>query len=166
VKTFLVRHSVPDYEPDEDGNVPTDPPLTDEGRKIVEKLGEKMQSDGDIPCCIYASPKLRCQETAEILRDAFGLDDVKTVPSIDSEQSIRGLVLKLAGKGRKGPMIVSHHETIAHGLRTLPDKAATEVHADMFAQGEMRKIKVDGKSGKWKEKSRTLPSDLGNEDHY
>lgn len=162
MRIHLVRHSVPDLTPDDDGKVPDDPSLSDEGRDIVKRLAKKLSSDDNIPSAIYASPSARTQETAEILRDILGLDDVKTVDSIGPNQSIRGLVQKLAKQGVKNPMIVSHHESIHAGLRTLsiPDEPDLTIHADPLAKGEMRTVRMKRKNGKWKECCRIMPSDL------
>ena len=73
MKIFVVRHSVPedggDYEED------PDPPLSKPGREIAEALGKWMVEAEVLPNFIWVSPKLRTQETAEIIRDAIGLPE-------------------------------------------------------------------------------------------
>lgn len=165
VRIYLVRHSVPSDEVDDDGQPLPDPPLTDEGREIVANLAQWMLDKGEVPNSILASPMLRTQETAEILRDAFGLPDITTKQSLGPNQSIRKMVVKVAqDKSMTRTMLVSHHETNAHGQRVL--NLEPWAHFDMFAQGEMRVLKVDRKSGEWKEHNRVLPSDLAGRDHY
>jgi phosphohistidine phosphatase len=165
MRVYLVRHSVPDYEPDEDGNPPTDPPLAKEGVDIVKALAKWMLENDEVPNAILASPSLRAQETAEILRDELGLPRVKTVASMGPEMSIRGLVQSLGqDDDAKRIAIVSHHESISHGLSQL--NGEPQPHEDMFAQGELRILRVKRKDGKWKEKTRVLPSDLNLYDHY
>lgn len=161
MRVYVVRHSVPD-DTDPDNQ---DPPLTDEGEEIAKALAQWMLDKGELPNSIYASPKLRTQRTAEILRDAFGLPDVTLKGSINSNQSIRKLVNKLAtDKSVTRPLIVSHHETIEHGMRVL--NLDPWVHLDSFAMGELRILKVDRDDGSWKEHRRVMPSDLGQWDHY
>jgi phosphohistidine phosphatase SixA len=167
MRLYIVRHGnpEPDDRPDGDTDDDFDPPLTDIGRESVEAMGQWMLDKGEVPNAILASPKLRTQETAEILREAFGLPSVDTKESLGPAQSIRKMVLKIAGdKSITRPMIVSHHETIAHGLRTLNLDPAP--HLDMFAEGELRIYKIDRKDGRWKEHLRVTPGDLGLRDYY
>jgi phosphohistidine phosphatase SixA len=167
LRVYIVRHALPDYG-EWDGNPetrPADPPLSDDGREMVETLAKWHLETEWIPNFILASPKLRCQETAEILRDTFGLPSVDTKQSMDSNMSIRKMVLKAAqDKSMTRVMMVSHHETIAHGLRVL--NLDPNPHLDMFAMAEMRAFRVDRKDGHWKEHMRLPPSDLGLRDYY
>jgi phosphohistidine phosphatase SixA len=161
VRVYLVRHSVPE-EVDTDEQDP-DPSLTDEGRDYAASLAQWMLDKDEVPNVIFASPKSRTQETAEILRDAFGLPEVVTKGSIGPNMSIKKLVEKVAGdKAMTRVMIVSHHETIASGLRVLnrPD------HADPMAQCELRVMKVKRKDVCCEEHNRILPSELGGWDRY
>ena len=168
MRIYLVRHSLPDYEGSPDSNPtnpPLDPPLADDGREYAENLAAWMLDKDEVPNIIFASPKLRTQETAEILRDAFGLPDVIVKGSIDSKMSIKKLVEKVAGdKAMTRVMIVSHHETIEHGLRVL--NRDPWAHLDMFAMAELRILKVDRKDFTWEEHNRIVPSDLGGKDNY
>lgn len=163
MRFFIVRHGEPedggDYEVDDD------PDLTKEGRKTVEALGEWMLSKDEVPSIIYASPLSRTQETADILKDCFGSAAVKTDVSIGPHASLRGLILKCAAdKSMTRVMIVSHHESIANGLRELNGDPFR--HLDQMAEGELRIIKVDRDDGTWEEHRRMLPSDLNYTDHY
>jgi phosphohistidine phosphatase SixA len=169
VRIFLVRHSVPETDPDATGTkygTPGfDPPLTDEGREYAQNLAQWMLDKGEIPNSIYASPKLRTQETAEILRDKLGLPVVETKQSIGPQMSIKKLVEKFAGdKSMTRVCIVSHHESLEHGLRVLDREPF--VHLDIFAQCELRIMKVSRKDFTWKEHNRVLPSDLNGRDYY
>jgi phosphohistidine phosphatase len=165
MKVFVVRHSVPEDGDDYEEN--PDPPLSKEGREIAEALGKWMLEAEVLPNFIWVSPKLRTQETAEIIRDAIGLPEeaVEVKGSMDSDMSIRKMVLKAAGdKSVTRLMIVSHHESIEHGLRVL--NRDPWVHLDQFAMGELRQIDVDREDGSWEEHLRMMPSDLGGKDHY
>lgn len=124
-----------------------------------------MLDKDEVPNSILASPKLRTQETAEILRDTFGLPAVETKGSMGPEMSVRKMILKMAAdKSRTRVAIVSHHESIEHGMRVL--NREPWVHLDIFAQGELRILKVDRSDGTWKEHRRVMPSDLGYKDAY
>jgi phosphohistidine phosphatase len=165
MRAYLVRHSVPNYEPDDDGAIPTDPPLTKEGRDIAKAVAQWMLENDEVPNSIMASPSLRAQETAEILRDELGLPKVQTVVSMGPEMSIRAVVQEIGqDEDATRVAIVSHHESISHGLSQL--NGEPQPHEDMFAQGELRILKIKRKDGTWKEKKRVLPSDLGAFDRY
>lgn len=161
LQVHLVRHG---FAGDDGDDTDPDRELTDEGREIVEQLAEAIKESGDVPVAIYASPSVRAQETAEILRDGLGLSDVKTVDSIGPRQSIRPLLLKLCESGADNVMIVTHHDTMAHGLMGMDGDNA--YHTDVPAMGELRKVSIKRKSGKWKETDRIKPSDRGLSDHF
>lgn len=168
MRLYLVRHSVPDDgSPEEDDD---DPALTDEGRIIAEAVGQWMVDNDEVPSVLIASPTMRTQETAEAIQKTIreaGLSepDILTDASIGPHMSIRGSVLKLANdRGMKRAAIVSHHESIEHGLRVL--NLEPWIHLDIFAQGELRILKVDRDDGSWTEKTRVSPSDLALDDHY
>jgi phosphohistidine phosphatase SixA len=167
VRLYLVRHGQPDEGPsgEDDYEENPDPPLTDKGREQLGVLAQWMLDKDEVPNIIFASPMLRTQETAEILREAFGLPSVETKGSIGPNDSIRKLVVKVAqDASMTRVMLVSHHETIAHGLRVL--NLEPWAHFDMFAQGELRILKVDRDDQTWEEHRRIMPSDFGYSDHY
>jgi phosphohistidine phosphatase SixA len=163
MRLYVVRHSVPadsgDYEED------PDPPLTDDGRAYAEALAQWMLDKDECPNIIFSSAKARTLETAQILCDALGLDQVILKASIGPQMSIKKLVEKVAAdKALTRVAIVSHHESIEHGLRVL--NLEPWIHLDTFAQCELRILKVDRKKLTWGEHRRVMPSDLGNRDYY
>lgn len=163
MRLYLIRHSQP--EPNEEEGGAADPALTDDGREYVENLAQWMLDKDEVPNILFASPALRTQETAEILRDAFGLPSVETKQSIGPQMSIKKLVEKVAqDKSMTRVAIVSHHESIEHGLRVL--NLEPWIHLDIFAQGELRIIRVKRQKLTWEEHRRVLPSDLGGRDNY
>lgn len=168
MRVYLVRHSVPEDDGDEVDD--DDPELSKEGIAIATALGQWMVDKEEVPTIFYASPCVRTQQTAEILRDTieeggFAAPPVVTDVSVGPAMSVKGLIEKAAADAsmvRVG--IVSHHESLEHGLRVLG--RAPYVHLDIFAKGELRIVKVDRSDGSWKEHRRIAPSDLGGFDHY
>lgn len=170
MRFYLVRHGEPaegDYDDD------PDPPLSDVGEQAIAALAQWCVDKGEVPNVIWSSPKLRTQQTAEILRECFGLPSVKLKGSMGPESSIRKMMLKAAqDRSLTRVMLVSHHESLEHGLRVLNNEP--RVHLDIFAQGEMRIMKVSRKDASWKSGGddddpfhrRVLPSDLGFADRY
>lgn len=171
MRLYLVRHGEPEDGDEYETN--PDPPLSEKGREVVGALAQWMLEKDEVPSVIWASPMLRTQETAEILREAFGLPTVDTKGSMGPQASIRKMVLKAAqDRSLTRVMLVSHHETLEHGLRVL--NLEPRVHLDSFAMGELRIMKIRRKDGSWKGGGdnddpyhrRIPPSDLGFADKY
>lgn len=173
MKVFLVRHAPrktpTDVEDMEDGDPSAE--LTPEGELIATAMGEWLADRDTIPSAIYASDEVRAQRTAELMvgaiKDAgFAVPEITTDVSIGSHKSIRGLILKLAEKGEKKVMLVSHRETILMGLKALEVDNGGSNGVDPHAAGEIRVVDVKRKNGKWREVRRVRPSDLGFDDVY
>jgi phosphohistidine phosphatase SixA len=170
MRIYVIRHSVPEPDGGENGEEDSDPVLSKEGREYAENLAAWMVDKEEIPTVFITSPMTRTRETAEIIADAiekagFAAPAVKEDVGIGPEMSIKQAVLDAAADPsmvRVG--FVSHHESIAHGLRVLGMEPF--VHLDQFAKCELRIYKVKRKSGKWDEHRRLPPSDLGGIDNY
>jgi phosphohistidine phosphatase SixA len=170
VRFLVIRHSVretpDDFSDAEEGDPEAE--LTDDGRDIAEALGKWMGESGEIPTVLMVSPTVRAQQTAEIIRDqieeaGFAPPQIKTDVSIGPHMSIRGCVLEcLADESAERVGIISHRDSIKNGLQQLGNGDKP----DPMAMGELRSMKIKRKSGKWEEKQRILPSDLGLSDSY
>ena len=165
---YLVRHG---YAGDADDTTDPDRPLTDDGVGIVQSLGAWMIDAKASPTAIWASPMVRTQQTARILRDVLGVSKrLVTETGLQPENrlanaSLRMIVKKAADTGQKRLLMVSHHDSISAGMRTLNFMSADEF--DVFAMGEMRAYDVDRKKYFWEERYRVVPSmDLGEVDYY
>lgn len=176
MRLYILRHACPANDPDavtdDDAQAvfaayDDDPPLTEEGRKIVEALADWIEENGETPAVLFASPMQRTQETAEILRDKLGiLPRVITELSIGPHCSIRGLVKRVtADESMKRVGMVTHHATIENGLGQLNADPVMR-HHDQFAQGEFRVYKTDRDKINLVEQTRVHPSDLGFIDRY
>lgn len=167
MRLYLVRHSQPEPDGPDDED---DPELSKAGVKIATALGEWMVDKDEVPTRLIVSPTMRTMQTAEVIVKAIedgGMlpPEVQQDVGIGPHMSIRGAVLRVAqDKSMVRVGIVSHHESIEHGLRVL--NLDGSIHHDIFAEGEMRIVRVKRGSGKWKEHRRVPPSDLGYEDAY
>ena len=169
MKLYAIRHSVrvtpEDFSEAEEGD--PEATLTPEGEEIAQALGMWMADNEEIPSVLYVSPTVRAQQTAQLVADAveaagFAPPEIKTDAGIGPGQSIRALVLKLAqDDDAKGVGIVSHRASIVNGLNALDVDNGETRKVDNPAMGEMRVLKIKRKTGKWEEKSRVRPSDLG-----
>lgn len=166
MRLYIIRHSQPEAPTGSDDEYDGfDPPLTDDGREYALNLAQWMLDKGEVPNYIFASDKLRTQETAEIIRSTLGLPEVVLKASIGPQMSIKKLVEKVAAdESYTRVAIVSHHETIEHGLRVLDRDPL--VHLDMYAQCELRILRVKRDKVTWKEHRRIVPSQLGGRDYY
>ena len=54
-------------------------PLSGKGRKQAERLGAFLDAHGIEPDAIVSSPRLRAQETAEVVADALGMTGPKSL---------------------------------------------------------------------------------------
>lgn len=174
MKLYVIRHSVretpEDFNEAEEGDPEAE--LTPEGEEIATALGQWMADNDEVPSLLVASPTVRAHQTAEhvaraIAEAGFVPPDIKTDVGIGPFQSIRALVQGLgADDEKKGVAIVSHRGSIVNGLRALNVDNGEDQKVDSPAMGEMRVLKVKRKSGRWQEKQRVRPSDLGHSDHY
>src|ERR1700674_3884462 len=69
LRFYCMRHGAPIDNTDD-----PDRELTSEGEDTVAAMADWMLRKNEIPAFIFASPSVRTQQTAEILRNAFGLD--------------------------------------------------------------------------------------------
>jgi phosphohistidine phosphatase len=171
MRLLLIRHSTretpDDFEDAEEGDPEAE--LTDEGREIAKSLGEWMSENDEIPGTIIASPAVRAQQTAEIIAEAikdagFAEPSIKTDVGVGPHMSIRGCVMEcLADESADKVAIISHKGSIQAGLQNLGKDSDKPTP---MAMGEARILKIKRKSGKWEEKQRVLPSDLGHDDSY
>jgi phosphohistidine phosphatase SixA len=174
MRLYLIRHSIrepsEDFSEAEEGDPEAE--LTEDGEEIAKSLGQWMADSGEIPSVIYASPTVRTNQTAELIASTIGeagfaAPDVKTDASVGPYQSIRGLIQKLAADdSQKRVAIVSHRGSIVNGLKALRIDNQEEGKVDNPAMGEMRVVKVKRGSGRWEEKQRVRPSDMGHVDQY
>lgn len=165
MKILVVRHG---FAGDETDKEDPDRKLTPEGREDVRALAVWLEKYNEIPSCIYSGPRVRCVETAKILQTELGLPKVELEDGLGPGKgnSLAQVVKRLASNRRlKRIAIVSNHDAIDEGLRAL-DLIEHEIQFDRIAMAELRILDVKRKSGKWEEKLRVMPSDLGGEDRY
>jgi phosphohistidine phosphatase SixA len=167
MRVYVVRHATPE---DNDYELEPDPELDKEGRKQAKALAAWMVDKEEIPTVLLTSPAARTQQTAKIIAEeiaagGFAAPEIVTDVSLGPEMSIKAAVERAAAdKSMVRVGIVSHHESIEHGMRVL--NLEPWIHFDMMAQCELRILKVDRKDFTWKEHRRIAPSDIGGNDRY
>lgn len=164
MKILLVRHSFAGDETDEQD---PDRKLTPEGVQIVKDLATWMSNAGEVPNSLFTSPAPRARQTASVLHRELGLLKPRVEDGLGPNKgsSLASVLRRIAIDDRlKRVAIVSHHDTIEHSLAALNEDKPTDL--ERMAMGELRILKLDRDTGRWSEKDRILPSELGNEDHF
>lgn len=152
--------------PKEDPEEERDRPLTAEGRRLARAVAEAVYDTGDIPSVIFTSPFKRAQETAdEFARRMCELTDeplaVNAVGDFAPDRSIVPGIGDIAGyKRAKRVMVVGHVDNTGPGMNEL---GGDEKWRDLV-KGEIRLVKLNRKSLRWREVWCIKPSDLGFDD--
>lgn len=134
-------------------------PLTPEGQATALAMAKALKATGEKPRVIFCSPLQRTTETADIFGKALGIA-VNVVGDLSPDRPLEEGILQLIGHGEvKRIMLICHVDNTTPGFSNFgPDKW------DDLVMCEIRGIKIDRKSGQWKERFRILPSDLGLKD--
>jgi phosphohistidine phosphatase SixA len=155
-----MRHG-PAGPPSDDPEKERSRPLTKDGEELVAAVAEAMLKAGEEPRVIFASNYERTARTADIVGSVLGagvdlIDECS--PHMPLASFFRFL---LDDDDTKRVMIVGHSDNIVPALNELDDNGFDDI-----AKGEVRRLKIDRKSGEWKEIWRLVPSVLGFKDDY
>jgi phosphohistidine phosphatase SixA len=194
VKLFVARHcwagdSVSDPKKERER------PLKPEGIAIATAMAQEMADQDEIPSVVFASPLVRAQQTADIYGKILGLqvsiiDDL--APNRPMDYQLLGLMG--AGDLRRF-MVLGHHDNATPAFNSFGGKMAKEKRPDddqirtdlgyrdsstpgdnndnpkakgdwvPLVMGEVRRLRIDRVTGKWKVKWRLRPSDIGMRDY-
>ena len=122
MKLYLVRHgeAVPSSKDPES-------PLSDDGRRGVERVGFFLREAGVRVKHIYHSSKLRAAQTASILGGVIAPDgSIREVQGLDPEDSIDPTLAHIS-RWREDRMLVGHLPFMPELCRTLLVKATVPV---------------------------------------
>jgi len=106
---LLVRHA----KPEEEGQ---DPPLSQEGRKVQQQMAQELVRRGYAPKRILSSPKLRAQQTAEILSHHLG-GATQVEPALGSSFDEAQLLQRILPG--ETTLLVGHDPTLAQFANLL-----------------------------------------------
>ena len=125
--------------------------LTDNGRKEVLKITAELM--GQPLTAIYASPYLRAQQTAQLVREALGFEpEIRTVewltPDTDPDKVAEQLV------SVSNVLLVSHNPLVGnllsylqHGAGYPPERVGTaglaELNGDELLIGSMKLVSIE-----------------------
>jgi phosphohistidine phosphatase len=83
-------------------------PLAEEGRAAVESVVARARADGvEIDVCLH-SGKLRAQQTAQVLADGLGIDDVRAHAGLSPSDDVAPVARWLADSGAASIAVVGH----------------------------------------------------------
>ncbi|UVE19275.1 phosphohistidine phosphatase SixA [Pseudomonas sp. LS44] len=143
MRLWLLRHG----EAEPHARTDAERHLTKRGRKEV--LQSSAQLDGRPLAAILASPYIRAQQTAELVREALGVRvSITTVPWLTPDSSPAEALRHLDEYAEREVLLVSHQPFIGdlggllvHGHRQQPLPMSTaslaELDGDIFAAGSM-----------------------------
>ena len=89
-------------------------PLTDEGKRKMRRAARGLRHLLAEIETIVASPLTRAQETAEIVRDEYGLERVETAAELEPDRPIAAVVEALARYSGELIAIVGHEPQLSH----------------------------------------------------
>lgn len=166
MKLYVGRHAFagsPSLDPQKERERPLQP----EGVAMARAIAKAMVAAQEIPNVIFCSPYTRTTQTADIYGKTFGLASgngvrVNVVGDLSPDRPLEPQLLNLMSKGElTRVMVVCHMDNTTPGMNNL---GGDQKWRDLV-MGEVRRVKIDRKSGAWKLKWGVKPSDLGLKDY-
>ena len=131
--------------------------LLPEGRATAKAIAQAMSAAGEIPKVIFCSQFTRTTQTADIVGKILGVQ-VNWIGDLSPMRPLEDQVIDLMSHGEvKRMMLVVHVDNSTPAMNNL----GGDVKWDDLVMGEVRRVKIDRKSGAWKMKWQLKPSDLG-----
>jgi phosphohistidine phosphatase len=118
-------------------------PLTRKGRQQSERLGAFLEAHGIRPDVIVSSPKVRAQQTAEIVASTLGMT-VKLDGRLGEGFGKRELWALLDETGAREPMFVGHDPDFSGLLSYLVDAAGISMKKGALATVDLETKLGDG----------------------
>lgn len=118
-------------------------PLTRKGRAQSEALGTFLEAHAIRPDVIVSSPKLRAQQTAEIVAMKFGMT-VRTDSRLAMDFGRRELWALLDELGAREPMFVGHDPDLSELVTYLIDAAGVHMKKGALATIDLATKLGDG----------------------
>jgi phosphohistidine phosphatase SixA len=168
MKLYFMRHG-PAGPTVDDPKQERERPLLPRGKKLVQAVADAMVAAGEVPNVGFASPLMRASQTADIL-GATMLFQVNVIDDIAPNRPLEDRLLEMMMHGEvKKVLLVGHVDNSSPAFSNLGgDMGKCARDTDQgdgdwpdLVKGEVRRIRIDRKTGKWKCRWRLLPSDLG-----
>ena len=160
MKLWVGRHCVA-------GPASTDPkrererPLIPEGVATATAIAKALKAAGEVPNVIFCSPFTRATMTADIYGKILGVQ-VNVIGDLAPMRPMEDTILGLMAHGeQKRIMIVTHVDNSTPSMNNLGGDSKWKD----LVMGEVRRVKIDRKSGQWSLRWGMKPSDLGLKDY-
>ena len=139
MKILLIRHAHAIDSGDGGGRVDDDRWLTDKGRTVARKVGDRLREEGYAPDAIVTSPLVRAVQTAELVSRGLKFKGVvEVLAELAPDGSIRAAAAALEDRG--GLVVAVGHEP---GISALASHLAGRP-VSSFRKGEAVLVR-DGK---------------------
>lgn len=160
MRLYVARHAFA-------GAFSTDPkkererPLTPEGVAMAKAVAAAMLDADEIPSVIFASPFMRTTQTADIYGKTLGIQ-VNAIDDLAPNRPLEDRILELmTHKEVKGFMILGHVDNTTPAFNNF----GGDDDWDDLVMAEVRRVKIDRKTGAWKLRWSIKPSELGLKDY-
>ncbi|MFP8965415.1 phosphohistidine phosphatase SixA [Pokkaliibacter sp. CJK22405] len=130
---FIMRHGEAEMVAASDSQRP----LTALGKESNLRVAQRLAQAPIMPERLVASPYLRAQQTAEIVRQSLGLESVATLPIITPDDPLRPVIDWLDTQSGS-VMLVSHMPLVAYLCAWLLDARPVS-----FMTSEVRHLELD-----------------------
>lgn len=113
--------------------------LTALGREQVLQSAARLAGQ---PVTLLASPYVRAQQTAELVREALGLDEVLTVPWLTPDSDALKVIAGLADYQDGAVLLVSHQPLVGALISVLV--RGNYRHPEPMGTGSLARLEGDG----------------------
>jgi phosphohistidine phosphatase SixA len=173
VKLYVARHSDAGDFIGDDPKAERERPLTSNGKKLVQAVAAAMLDADQIPTVGFASPLERTKQTADMLGGILDFQ-VNVLDDLAPNRPLEDRLLELmAHDALRKFLIVCHVDNTTPAFENFggdmgdcyrdgdEDTIGSSGHWAPLVKGEVRRLKIDRKTGRWECRWRLLPSDVG-----
>lgn len=159
MKLYVGRHSFAGAFSN-DPKIERERPLKPLGVEMANAAADGMIESDEIPNVIFTSPLERAKQTADIYGKRMRVP-VNVIDDLAPQRPLEDRILELMGhKEIKRVMLVGHHDNTTPAFTNFKSDETW----DPLKMAEVRRLRIDRKSGEWSTRWRQLPSELGYRD--
>lgn len=159
MKLFVARHAWagPSLA---DPKAERERPLLAEGIATAKAMAKAMNDLGEVPNAIFCSPYMRTQMTADIFGKILGVG-VNVIGELSAQRPLEnGIRDLISDNTAKRFMLVGHVDNTTPSLNNM----GGDVKWKDLVMCEVRRVRMDRKSGEWVLRWGMKPSDIGRPD--
>lgn len=135
-------------------------PLLPEGKATALAVAKALLAAGEVPKVIFCSPFMRTIMTADIYGKTMGVQ-VNVIGEFAPMRPLEDSILNLMSHGEQRKiMVVGHVDNTTPAMNNL----GGDTKWKDLVMAEVRRVRIDRKSGQWSIRWGIKPSDLGLKD--